>query len=135
MRDTATKEEVNSIVELIGGRFSDLLSASTLLKDAGNQTLEKKLAMILGMAKSVVRDQIDLLPENVLAVVYEIARSMINSSTGMITAEEYSSLVKKLNKSEKNLIGDVNVFFMRPDEVEFHSRLTKQFFKDLYAGQ
>ena len=134
MCDNASSDNVATAVNLVGGHFLDLLSAAHIIKthrDGVNETLEK---LLLDTLRDLEKTLFILgaLPRRVVTAVQEIARGILDSSTGTLTIAEYASYVEDLNQTDLQLIDTLNIFLINSPDVMFHSRLTKRYFESRF---
>ena len=128
----ASSDEIAAAVKLVGGHFTDLLSATAILSERGdhrNKMLEQRLLKIRGCLEKML---LSALPKRVFAAVKGIARGIVESTAGILTLKEYQSFIEELNEKDLQLINNLNVFLINPQEVSFHSRLTKLYFESLF---
>ena len=108
------------------------MSAAKVISKRGNgmnKTLEQRL---LKLRARLEKTLFNALPERLLIAVDNIACSLVNSTTGTLTLDEYRSLVKGLDKEDIQLIDTMNIFLIKPWKISFYSRLTKHYFESLY---
>ena len=130
----ASSDEIAAAVKLVGGHFTDLLSAAAILLERGdhrNKTLEQRLLKIRGRLEKTL---LSALPKRVFAAVKAIARGIVESTTGILTLKEYQSFIEELDEKDLQLINNLqlNIFLINPQEVSFHSRLTKLYYESLF---
>ena len=97
-----------------------------------NETLEK---LLLDTLKDLEKTLLGALPRRVHTAVQEIARGILDSSTGTLTTAEYVSYVEELNQTDLKLIDTLNIFFISSPDVMFHSRLIKRYFESRFKGE
>ena len=133
MCDNASSDDVATAVNLVGGRFFDLLSAARIIKthrDGVNETLEK---LLLDTLQDLEKTLLGAVPRRVHTAVQEIARGILDSSTGTLTIAEYASYVEELDQTDLQLIDNLNIFLINsPDAIIFHSRLTQRYFESRF---
>ena len=133
--DGASNDEIATAVNLVGGRFVDLLYAAHVIKirkHGVNESLEK---LLLDNRKDLEKTLLYALPTRVHTAVFKIARGLLESSTGTLTLSEYASYVKELNQTDRQLIDAINIFSINSPDVMFHSRLTKRYFESRFKGE
>ena len=133
--DGASNDEIATAVNLVGGRFVDLLYAAHVIKirkHGVNKSLEK---LLLDTRKDLEKTLLYALPTRVHTAVFKIARGLLESSTGTLTLSEYASYVKELNQTDRQLIDTINIFSINSPDVMFHSRLTKRYFESRFKGE
>ena len=133
--DDASNDEIATVVNLVGGRFVDLLNAANVIeirKHGVNESLEK---LLLDTLKDLEKTLLNALPTRVHTAVFKIVRGLLESSTGTLTVAEYASYVKELNQTDRQLIDTMNIFLINSPDVMFHSRLTKHYFESLYKEE
>ena len=127
----ASSDEIAAAVKLVGGHFTDLLSAAAILLERGdhrNETLERLLKIRGRLEKTLL----SALPKRVFTAVQGIARGIVESTSGILTTKEYRSFIEELDEKDLQLINNLNIFLINPQEVSFHSRLTKLYFESLF---
>ena len=121
MCPNATKDDIKSAVELVGGRFSDLVVAQDYInRGIGYDNLKRFFL-------DSVRALIVALPSWIRDVVYKVMESILNSNNSMITRDEFNDLLKTLNTSDIELIEKLNVLRIDSRIVTFASRVTQHY--------
>ena len=91
-----------------------------------------KLSSYLKLPSEICHDDpLDRL-KRVFTAVQGIARGIIESTSGILTTKEYRSFIEELDEKDLQLINNLNIFLINPQEVSFHSRLTKLCFESLF---
>ena len=127
MCPNATKGVITSAIRLVGGRFVDLLAASQIISDGDADKLKEILLQKL-------KASLATLPPQVKNVLYDVVRHILKSPRNKITRDEYKTLVSVLDTKDQDLIEIANIFWVKLDEVIFHSPITQHYFKTLFPS-
>ena len=61
-------------------------------------------------------------------------RHILKSPRNEITRDEYETLVSVLDTKDQDLIEIADIFWVKLDEVIFHSRITQHYFETLFPS-
>ena len=131
MCPNTTKDNITKAVALVGGRFCDLVMAAGVF----NEGLETELeTILLDTQRYKLMSFFNTAPSKIVAIIVDVARSILQSPSNEITRDEYNSFVSMLDSKDKQFIEETNSFWIKSVEVTFHSRLAQHYFKSLLSN-
>ena len=126
----ASEEDVQKAVDLFGGRFMQLMYAASAL-DSG----EAGLAILRTIFKDI-ETSITRLPLKVREVLTVVVHNVLQSSTKMVTIDNYyNTFARELTEEDLKLIDMTNILDIEPLEGVFlASRIVETYFKQKFSN-